>query len=227
MSNTPNLKIYEPDTASEPLLVIPGRLVDEMKNTSEAHRKRIEEYADNAFKDHVLECKVDDDVAQVWYCGRPGGSSVYHFYVAFIPHAVVVYGDIGDMLIRPGWNRGLGWLRGALHDGKDKYFNYMLGKVPGKHARMEFRSGDVIESLVECVKDDESFIEETQNILDDWAEQIVFTSEGLEQAWHEAARRDLDYDGELVYGFTDFDSEMYWCAYALRWFVREWVKQNG
>ena len=205
------------------LLTIPRELEPYVKETSRNHRNTIAELSENAFKDHVLTMESKG----VWRCSRPSESSIYYFHVCFLPHTIVVCGDIGDMLIRPGWNRNLGWLRGALNDGEGKYngFGYMLSKVPGKHARRDFFPGDVIDELQSLAKDDEDYERNSQKLLDEWAENVLYDGD-LERPWHEAANT-LGEEAEFFCGFTDYDSEMYWCAHALRWFVIEWVKHYG
>ena len=211
-------------------LVIPEELQHLVDETSEKKSRQLRGWAEQSFKDHELSLVESGEKVEVWYCGRPDGSSVYHFYVAFTPHAISVYGDIGDMLIRPGWNRGLGWLRSALHDGADEHFSYLLGKVPSHRAKKNFFPGDVIEHLQEEAAgrngyfDEDQCLAKSQELIDEWAERVGYSyiDGGEPRDWWDACNaKGLDY--EYAGGFEDYDSDMYWCAYALRWFVRKWV----
>lgn len=197
---------------------VPGDLEDFIEDTSDNHLAQIKKTMSEAYNRHVMTKESEN----VWRCGRPN-SSVWHFYVAILPHCIVVYGDIGEMLIRPGWNRGIGWLRGCLDDGKSDSFQYMLSKVPSTHRQLVFMPGDVIEECLEYGNNpDNEAGEQVQKALDEWADRIGY-NEYPRESWY-AAASEADLDCEWYAGYNDYSSEMYWCSYALQWFIAEWVK---
>jgi len=163
----------------------------------------------------------------VWLCERPKDSA-YHFYVAMPQHAIIVYGDIGEMILRPGWNRSIGWLRGALREGEGEYFDYLLEKVPSPHRREVFMPGDAIEHMVDEARDDPDSYGSNQRVLDEFAEAVDTHGDirTVRESWVDAIY-ECGYDGEYCIMFDEPDAEMYWCAHALRWFMKEWVKQYG
>lgn len=202
------------------MLELPDLLEEFVDDTSESNFKKASYAMKSAFDDHVLKSVGEN----IWLCGKPSGSSVWHFYVALLPHCIVVYGDIGDLLIRPGWNRGIGWLRGCLEN-KPEHFGYMLSKVPNRELRTQFMPGDVISECFEYGNNpDNEVASEIQAALDEWAERLG-GNEDPRQAWYTAASS-ADLECEWYAGYNDYTQEVYWCAYALQWFVREWVKQN-
>ena len=202
------------------IVIVSEGLEDFIEETSEKHLGYIKDRMPRVYSDHVMTKEQEN----VWRCGRPGSSN-WHFYVAILPHCIVVYGDIGEMIIRPGWNRGIGWLRGCLDDGKSDSFSYMLGKVPSPHRQEVFMPGDVIAECLEYGNNpDNQAAHEVQNALDDWAERIG-DNEDQRESWYAAASH-ADLECEWYAGYNDYSSEMYWCAYALQWFVAAWVKEN-
>ncbi len=202
------------------MIEIPEYLGNFVEETSEKHRAHIETVMPKAYADHVM-TKVNDCT---WRCGRADGGSQYHFFVVISPHCIVVYGDIGEMIIRPGWNRGIGWLRGCLDDGKRDSFHYMLSKVPMPHRQEVFMPGDVIAECIEHGNEpDYGEGKQVQEALDDWADHIE--CEDPRESWYTAASN-AGLDCDWYAGYNDYSSEMYWCAYALQWFIEAWVKEN-
>ena len=81
--------------------------------------------AEDAFRDHVL-CKSGEDR---WYCGKPD-TSVYHFNVIISTRTIVLFGDIGDLIVHPTGDNPLGWLRSVLDpESKILNINYFMEKV--------------------------------------------------------------------------------------------------
>lgn len=206
-----------------PELKIPDELAEFLDDeNSDVTREQIGRLSDDAFKDHVIETVIENDEAQtaIYRCARPG-TGIYHFYVAFTPHAISVYGDIGGMMLRPGFGRGEGWLRGALNSGNATHFGYLFEKVPSRQSLFRFYPGDVLASAIWHIEQarDEDVAEEVsrwQKVLDRWAEAVA---PKRHDAWCEAAYLE-GWEGEDFSGFRDADENMYWSAFALRWFVR-------
>ena len=200
-------------------LEIPYELADFSSDTSKDHMRRIADRAPEAYANHVMTRECEN----VWLCENPK-SSVWHFYVALLPHCILVYGDIGEMIIRPGSGCRMGWLRGCLDDGKSDSFEYMLGKVPAKHKQLEFMTGDVLLACEEYVVHNPEEAYRMQEALNNWA-SLVGDYGNPQESWYSAASN-ANLDPEWYSGYCCYDSEMYWCAYALQWFTAEWVKTN-
>lgn len=93
------------------------RCVD-AKNTSERHRKTHKTMAEKDFADHV----ITEEQPGVFRCAKPG-TGFYAFRIAFLPGGmIVVYGDVGDMMIQRGGNDGEAWGRAYYeHTGDCEY----------------------------------------------------------------------------------------------------------
>ncbi len=96
--------------------------------TRQQHRADMKEMCRKEFEEHVLERESEDR----WYCGKPG-TGFYHFRVIFSPGYVIVVGDIGDVVLRCGYEP-LGWILGSNDP------DYILGKsqIRGDHERLFF-----------------------------------------------------------------------------------------
>ncbi len=109
------------------------------------HRKMIADMAAQEFAAHVLKPEGEGR----WYCGKPG-TGMYHFRVLTAPFAIIVYGDIGECILRCSDRDALGWLRSAVHDepGTEGHPDYVLSKVEaGKSAPKEFLAELAMEEL--------------------------------------------------------------------------------
>lgn len=204
-------------TETTPKLTIPDDLLQYIEETSENHQSSIERMHENDFATHEL----TEESPGVWLCKRPG-TIIYSFRVAFLPGAILVWGDIGTMVLHPGANRGIGWLRSAVRDGKAKDFGYLFEKVPRDHRRMEFMPGDVLEACREAYEEGE-YGEEIILAVELWATHLDY--EDQRESWYNSAYL-APLDFEWYSGHEDYCAEMYWCAYALCWFVKRWVKEN-
>lgn len=83
------------------------------------------------FKDHVL----TEEHPKVWRCGRPD-SIIFSFRVAELPGAIIIWGDLGTMVIDAGKDYTISWLKGAIHSR-----NYVLEKSSTARER-SFYEGD-------------------------------------------------------------------------------------
>lgn len=205
-------------TETKPKLVIPDDLLEYIEETSENHHGAIKRMHENDFSTH----EMTEESPGVWLCKRPG-TIIYSFRVAFLPGAILVWGDIGTMVLHPGANRGIGWLRGAVNDGAAKSFSYLFEKVPSEHRRMEFMPGDVLEACREAYEEG-GYGDAIVRALADW--DVGGEPDEQREAWYMAASR-AGLDCEWYAGYNDYCAEMYWCAYALCWFVKRWAKENA
>lgn len=160
-------------------------------DTKAEHRRQIAALAAINFADHVL---IEEAPGQ-WLCHRPG-TGIYHFRVAQLRGALVVWGDIGDMIIANG--RGsIGWFRGA-QGSRD----YVLSKSPTAR-RDEFMPGDFKVALFHY----------DRPALRRLAEE---GAEFGELDYHEY----LQDGGDCEIRPFDYNSNDHWCCEALAVFVR-------
>jgi len=172
--------------------------------TSKRQRMLIHDLAMMAFSHHV----VDQKEEHLWLCRRPA-TNIYHFYIAFLPGALAIYGDIGDAIFTGG-DRSLAWLRGAV-SGEEPYFSYLLGK--STLAKKEFFPGDAIELIRE---DAIESVPRAQKLADSWSE-LLCDLDDPGYSWGRACHECRE--AECAAECYDYDSNAYWCANALRWFV--------
>ena len=67
------------------------------------------------FKDHEIEVIVDTPEVQRYKFSKPG-TWMYGFFLTFSDNLIVLNGDIGTMIVEPGYGRnGLTFLRGSIN----------------------------------------------------------------------------------------------------------------
>lgn len=169
--------------------------------TQEEHRAAIAKFAADAFHEHTL----TEEAPQRWLCAKPG-TGIYAFRVCLVPGAILVYGDIGDMLLVRFGGAGLDWLRGAVRSR-----DYLLGKVPVAHRGEVFLRGEAERVVKEMEDAGHSAADALRDALDDELE------DDGPHAFYRAYAHNVDSD---VPDCADFSSELHWCAEALAWFVR-------
>lgn len=174
--------------------------------TSKKHRDDVRARAAETFKDHVITTLVDDDAKRVhvYRCAQPG-TGIHHFYVSVLPGAILVHGDIGELLIDHP-SGGLGWLRSSVES-----MDYFLGKAYNLK-ETAFMEGDA-EALL-C--DEEWRDKETrERIREEWRGRHLDDEMG--RGWDEAVYEitgDCEFPRCREYDFTSL-----WCYEALRWFA--------
>jgi len=211
-------------------------------NTAERNRKQMKSYAEEAFKDHV----IVEEQPDVFRCAAPT-TIIHSFRVAFLPGGmIVVYGDIGDMMVQRG---GEGWLKSAIRH--DYVSDYVMGKaVPIESRRwpsQEFFPGDALAEIIR-LRDGKPYVEDAVNLVEQAREAGIDISEDLDDYYEEVpqpglarkiAEDWLDWDvcgtdadawGRAYYKHTadceyddcrDYNSNQLWCYFALSWFVRK------
>lgn len=187
------------------------------KETAEEREAEIRHLAALGFAKHAI--SQDPEAPNVFLCKTPG-TAIHSFRVAFLPAGlIVVYGDIGDMMLQRG---GLGWLRGAVRG--DYVSSYVMGKRLG--GRDVFVPGDgvaILRNMYNGVRDGsaDEWIEPpvpntVEAIIDDW---LRWDSSGsYAAAWFTAwAEHTDDDEPPSCKGYSANDL---WCYFALEWFVR-------
>lgn len=188
------------------------RHVDE-RATTENRRKTIKTLADDSFKDH----EITQESEQIFYCGKPG-TRMYSFRVCFLPEGmIVVYGDIGEMMVQRG---SYDWLKGAIRH--DYISDYIFEKVrPVRSWRdKEFQEGDALEEIKKTFygqHSDDPQPELALKIAHDW---LGYDCSGCDaDAW---GRANYDHTGDFEYpDCRDYNANDLWCYHALSWFVRK------
>lgn len=183
--------------------------------TSEAHRANVRKTSWERFEKHEITTVAETERVQVYRCAAPD-TIIHLFYVSIIPGAIVVSGDIGDMVIDRA-SGGLGWLRGAVNS-----MDYFLSKG-SKIRETEFMPGDALKVFEE---DDDS--RDADGELTRWGKRQLRWKE----EWLDRSRFEEDDPGrlwaQLAYEITDdsefprcldYDYETLWCYEALRWFA--------
>jgi hypothetical protein len=176
--------------------------------TSKQHRAEVRSDAVKDFKDHVIKTLVDDTMnrVHVFECRHVSGTSNLCFWVSVLPHAILVHGDIGELLIDHP-SGGIGWLRGSVES-----MDYFLGKAY-QLKETQFCPGDALALL-----DDE-----------EWRDRK--TREAIRAEWNPNEDEDVGRKwAETVYEILgdpefpdcmDYDRTSLWCYEALRWFVKK------
>lgn len=105
-----------------------------------ATKADVKDFAVKAFEAHTLTVLRDG----LWRCAKRG-TSVYAFYVAIMPGAVAIYGDVGEAILRcaePSEPRVVAWLGNAVRSP-----DYLLGKFSNRAAYRQFYAGDALRAV--------------------------------------------------------------------------------
>lgn len=178
------------------------------KQTSETYRAKIKEQAFHAARNH----KITKESENVFYCGEPG-TGIYSFRVCIHPGCILVYGDIGELILLPYTKDPLSWLLGCVSS-----TDYLISKVP-----FELRNNIVLKDDAYAILDEyleEGYIDQDQydSIVCDWDESEHDSMWSM--AWHNNTQVD-----EIPEPF-DYRFRILYIAYMLEWFVSELNKQN-
>lgn len=172
--------------------------------TSAAHRADVTKRAQETFAQHELSTVCDTGDVKVWRCARPG-TGIHHFYVSILPGAILVHGDIGQLLLDRVYARGLGWIRNSAHS-----LEYLLSKS-SYMKKADFMPGDALDVL--ACPDEYGYAEETVAKI-----RAAWEPGDDGDAWDEAV---YDVTGDCDFPrCRDYSFSTLWCVEALRWFVR-------
>lgn len=174
--------------------------------TGVQHRAQVCADAAEDFAKHVITTIVDEPTKRVhvFKCTTPDDSNNLKFYVSVLPTAILVHGDIGELLIDHP-SGGLTWLLGSVES-----TDYFLGKAY-KLKKTRFCPGDALTLL-----DDPEWY--------DGEIRAAIRSEFDPDYEGDAGRRwaEIVYDATNDFEFDDcmeYDRESLWCYEALRWFA--------
>jgi len=160
------------------------------------------------FDRHEIEKVAEDE----YYCRRPG-TGIMSFRVLFKPGAIIVYGDIGEMILTQ-YNLTMGWLFEAVHSR-----GYFFEKCRTK--RRTFNPMDAAEQLDWYAQQDVDCSENSRQLWEAWDPELREEYE-LENEWYSACS---SIDGEaIVCEHYDYDDMR--CYEALKWFTTGLRKQH-
>lgn len=183
---------------------------DPSESSRAAIRKHIADNAREAFARHVVTVETED----VWRCAEPG-TVIYSFRVCRLPGAVLVYGDIGHLFLRPGMAKDdvLPWLVGA-----SRSIDYLLEKAEGRHANIrEFYPGLASQLLADRVDAHPDQVEQVRRAWSGDNDHHAFGS----------AFMDAFGDAEVIDQAWYWNSTALWCVEAIRWFVKHLPLRNS
>lgn len=185
-----------------------------MATTSADTARSIAHQAATAFAGHVL---TQD--GPHWRCGRPD-SSIYAFRLYAPPGAVIVWGDLGECVLRHADSDSLGWLVRAA--GRDEYPDYCLGKIEALDGeKREFYVGDAKAYIRERMRD--AVADRDTKERDRWKDVARDFGTGLDDcdseraAWRTACSENGVDDPPDCHGWS---SSALWIWHALVTFVR-------
>lgn len=178
-------------------------LDDVKQNTLAKCRQQIAKAAEDAFKNHQVVLEAEGR----WLCKKPG-TSIYSFRVVALPGAIVIYGDIGEAILRPSDRDVVGWLRGSVGSP-----DYVLGKMYPT-PMSTFYPGDALTWAKEQAKEHESGRQLLRAAL-----ELAQWDELDEHSWGRVIR-DADFPGECGSIGCGVQPQVLWLLEALAWFVR-------
>jgi len=159
-------------------------------------REKIAQNAKRSFAKHRLDVIEPD---RQWRCWD-GESGFYAFRVAVLPGIILIWGDLGTMVVDAGPSYDLGWLRGALRSR-----NYLLEKC-SLEQRVVLMEGEM-----------RAFAKEYFNELEtSYADAYDWSEFG----WNKAMTAYFERTGNTTEcTIKDFDSRAHWCCESLAKFV--------
>jgi hypothetical protein len=155
-----------------------------------------------AFAHHAIK-QLDRNA---WRCAAPSTSNM-SFYVARMPGAWAIYGDIGDIFIQR--SDTLDWLRGAANSA-----SYLWEKVPASLKVEEFYPGDALARLDDR---DMHSAEEAAKIYERWIDESIFDGSLDSYSSYCEAVYDVTGDSEDIVS-QRMGMESIRCVLAARWY---------
>ena len=190
-----------------------------MASTSDATARTAAHLAAGAFQHHRLTRDGDH-----WLCRSPKSGS-YWFCLYAAPGMIVIWGDIGECVLRHASGDSLGWLADTAGPGRVDYPDYCLGKIEALDGRKrEFYAGDarkyIKERLREAVDEDGAV---DAHDRDRWTAVAREFRDGLDDcdseraAWFNACRENGVDDPPDCEGWSP---DALWKWHAIATFVR-------
>ena len=165
--------------------------------TKQEHRAQVAKLAKEAFKDH----KLHQEGPGRWFCAKPG-TGIYSFHVACFNGCVVLYGDVGELILRPSDKDSLAWLCDAIDS-----MDYVLGKAPNPWPEREFLKGEMERELSEMGGELAGKVKEC---FEDSLEMMPDSSRRRRRCWRSSRRRPASRNSLTLSGIGDEQRAMAW-----------------
>ena len=188
-------------------------MTDDLSSTEAETRASIAEMAKESFARHELTVKADRE----WLCKRPG-EWAYSFFVIARPGVLIVYGDLGEYVLRMHNEDPITWLDGAVgspaylfgkvaavsrNDGSAKIWYWRDAQRYMRDAIASYGGDGVHAAVVKAVTEDGDY-----GVTHDW----------FLECCHEAGLDDMSTVG------VGWAAGMWWLHQALSWFqAAEWA----
>ena len=132
------------------------------------------------FKDHKVQVIVNTPEIQAFNCNKPE-TNVFAFRIVISDNCIAMNGDIGELMICPGYGRGIRWLRGSIGS-----VYYVLEKVPHNFLTKEWNPGEASKSMQNMIdeEDSEKYKDIYQGIKDSVDSESIYSMETFVSAWH-------------------------------------------
>jgi len=178
--------------------------------------ENVKHFAEEAFKNHVLEPKVTEGEVRSWLIREPG-TGIYLFWVTLLPHTIIVSGDVGDAILNVSNNDPLPWIR-YLKDNPTDY-HYVASKIRTGESRTfdarlaeEFLKDYVEGSGEEDPEEIEKLKKKVASIRQNWDSD----DESGNSFYGACYKHEVDTDGCV----SDYPADRYWTVECLRTFAR-------
>ncbi len=133
------------------------------------------------FKDHKVTVIANTPEIQAFNCSKPE-TNVFAFRIVITDNCIAMNGDIGEIMICPGYGRGIRWLRGSIES-----IGYVLEKVPYNFRTKEWNEKAASEKMQRMIdyEDDEKRDTEYQVIKGAIGFGTIYSQEGFSTEWNE------------------------------------------
>lgn len=133
------------------------------------------------FKDHEVTILVNTPEIQAFDCSKPE-SNIFAFRIVITDNCIAMNGDIGELMICPGYRRSIRWLRGSIGS-----IGYVLEKVPYNFRTKEWNEKEAAKSMQRMIDEEES--EEHKAAYQEIKESIecgtIYSQEKFSEEWNE------------------------------------------
>lgn len=179
--------------------------------------QQIRELSDQSFSGHKMTLELHAGMFRSWLCKNPG-SSAYWFRITTIPGSLIITGDLGTMVVGRE-NDMLPWVRGCI-DSTD----YFAGKCQDTKTRV-FSETSLREWLAEQITEMEACPHSDASGVLDTLHSALSESSEHGPDWFYEELQDV-FEGSEPPSWTDWDSQFLWRRDAIRWFIREYDRQQ-
>jgi len=156
----------------------------------------------------------------LWHCAKPG-TRMGSFNVAYNGSALVVFGDLGEMILLPNDANAFRWAKNTTFNPENPY--YPLTKLSPQMRDKEFQADEALAYLKERVEEcktstvlDERDLNKWTKMLKEWEEYPHDEHWEQESYWHQLwSDHDLDDPADC----RSWTPRVLWVYTALCWFM--------